>query len=103
MSEADNDIDGRRESRGSATYLEILGRLQRGQVGAHERLVDTSLAVELNVSRMPVREALLRLVHEGYLVGTPRGFMLPQLSVRDIAEIFEVRKLLEPRAAAAAA
>ena len=52
---------------------------------------------------MPVREALLRLANEGYLVGTTRGFTVPRLSLDDIREIFEVRRLLEPRAAANAA
>ncbi len=52
---------------------------------------------------MPAREALLRLANEGYLVGTSRGFVTPRLSLEDIREIFEVRRLLEPRAAANAA
>jgi len=89
--------------RGTPVYIEILSRIQRGDVAPGDRLVDTALAQELGVSRMPVREALLRLVHEGYLVGTTRGFMMPHLSDQDIGEIFEIRKLLEPRAAAAAA
>jgi DNA-binding GntR family transcriptional regulator len=92
-----------RAVRGSPVYMELLARIQRGDVGPGDRLVDTALATELGVSRMPVREALLRLVHEGYLVGTTRGFLLPELSDKDIADIFEIRKLLEPRAAAAAA
>ena len=89
--------------RGTPVYLEILGRIQQGLVAPGTKLVDTVIAQELGVSRMPVREALLRLVHEGYLIGTTRGFMLPQLSDEDVAEIFEIRKLIEPRAAAAAA
>lgn len=88
---------------GSPIYLELLSRIRGGAVGQGERLVDTTLAAELGVSRMPVREALLRLVHEGYLVGTTRGFRLPELSRQDVADIFEVRRLLEPRAAATAA
>ena len=92
-----------RGERGTRIYLELLDRIRRGAVGADERLVDTVLAEEMEVSRMPVREALLRLVHEGYLVGTTRGFVLPRLTPQDMADIFEVRRLLEPRAAATAA
>jgi DNA-binding GntR family transcriptional regulator len=84
-------------------YLHVLGRIQRREVAAGDRIVDTALATEFGLSRMPVRQALLRLVHEGYLVGTTRGFVLPHLSRRDSEEIFEVRMLIEPRAAAAAA
>ena len=86
----------------SEVYLAVLGRIQRGEIGTDERIVDTSLAAEFGLSRMPARQALLRLVHEGYLVGTTRGFVLPHFSISDIKEIFEVRMLLEPRAAASA-
>lgn len=84
-------------------YNEYLGRIRRGEIGRDARLVDTALAAEHGVSRMPVREALLRLTHEGYLVSTTRGFMLPQLSHDEVLEMFEIRRLLEPRAAARAA
>jgi DNA-binding GntR family transcriptional regulator len=62
-----------------------------------------SIAEAMGVSRMPAREALLQLMNEGYLVATTRGFTPPQLTLDDITDIFEVRKLLEPRAAANAA
>lgn len=86
----------------SEVYTTILGRIKRGEIAADERIVDSRLATEFNLSRMPVRQALLRLVHEGYLAGTTRGFILPKLTYEDIEEIFEVRMLLEPRAAASA-
>lgn len=81
----------------------IRKQLQHGEIGPDERLVDVEIANKLGVSRMPVREALLQLVNEGYLIGTTRGFALPTLSLKDIKDIFEVRKLLEPPAAANAA
>lgn len=84
-------------------YEEVLRRLRAGEVGADDRIVDRALAEELNMSRMPVREALLRLVDKGYLIGTTRGFRLPDLSEADIMEIFDIRQMLEPRAAAMAA
>jgi DNA-binding GntR family transcriptional regulator len=45
----------------------------------------------------------MRLAHEGYLEPTTRGFMLPRLDHQEILEIFDLRRLLEPRAAAMAA
>jgi len=83
-------------------YDIFLGRIQRGEIGPDVRLVDTAVAAEFNVSRMPVRDALMRLTHEGYLDSTTRGFTLPNLDTRQIREIFELRRLLEPRAAALA-
>jgi DNA-binding GntR family transcriptional regulator len=84
-----------------SVYQEILGRLQRGQIGPKDRILDYEVAREFECTRMPVRQALLRLVNEGYLTGTTRGFVTPALQGEDVREIFEVRRLLEPRAAAA--
>jgi DNA-binding GntR family transcriptional regulator len=81
-------------------YQEMLGRLQRNQIGPHDRVLDHEIAREFECTRMPVRQALLRLVNEGYLVGTTRGFVTPELTEQDVREIFEVRRLLEPNAAA---
>lgn len=81
----------------------IRRQIQHGEIGPDQRLVDLDIANRLGVSRMPVREALLELVSEGYLVGTTRGFVLPRLSLQDVADIFEIRKLIEPPAAANAA
>ncbi|MCP2084173.1 MULTISPECIES: GntR family transcriptional regulator [Paraburkholderia] len=82
-----------------SVYQEVLGRLQRGEVGADDRLLDYEIAEEFDCTRMPVRQALLRLVNEGYLVGTTRGFVVPTITETDIHEIFEVRRLLDPAAA----
>jgi DNA-binding GntR family transcriptional regulator len=84
-------------------YGDLRTRLQRCEIGPEDRLVDTEIAGSYGTSRMPVREALMRLANEGYLVGTTRGFVLPRLSARDYRDIFEVRRLLEPQAAASAA
>ena len=84
-------------------YDLVVDRIQRGDVGRDDRLVDVAIAADLGISRMPVRDALMRLVHEGYLERTTRGFMLPSLTRREVLEVFEIRRLLEPRAAALAA
>jgi DNA-binding GntR family transcriptional regulator len=84
-------------------YTDLRARLQRCAIQPDERLVDVELAAAYGTSRMPAREALLRLVAEGYLTGTTRGFTVPTLSLHDIREIFGVRRLLEPTAAADAA
>jgi len=84
-------------------YSELRRRLQRQPLGADDRLLDLEVAAAYGTSRMPARDALLRLVNEGYLVGTTRGFAAPALSLGDIREIFEVRRLLEPQAIASVA
>ncbi|MCR9148856.1 MAG: GntR family transcriptional regulator [Rhodobacteraceae bacterium] len=81
----------------------IRSRILRGEIGPDDKLVDTALAEELGVSRMPVREAMMQLVSEGYLEGTSRGFALARLGPERVLEVFLLRRLLEPRAAAGAA
>lgn len=78
-------------------------RLLRGEVRPDMRLVDHTIAAEMGVSRMPVREALMQLVSEGYLESTSRGFALPNLGPERIAEVFVLRRLLEPYAVACVA
>lgn len=83
-------------------YAILRERMHRGEISLEDRLVDHEIAAEMKVSRMPVREALLQLKSEGYLEGTTRGFVLPQFTPVDIANMFETRLLLEPAAAASA-
>ncbi|MDP3193788.1 GntR family transcriptional regulator [Tabrizicola sp.] len=87
-----------RTSHRSRIHEALRLRLLRGEVGPDVRLVDHAIAAEMGVSRMPVREALMQLVSEGYLEGTSRGFALPNLSPERIAEVFVLRRLLEPHA-----
>lgn len=84
-------------------YQTVRQRLTRGEVGPNDRVLDYEIAEEAGCTRMPVRQALLRLVNEGYLIGTTRGFQVPTLTSDDVRDIFEVRRLLEPSAAAQSA
>jgi DNA-binding GntR family transcriptional regulator len=83
-------------------YNDIRGRLQRGEIAPDSRLLDHEIAARYQCTRTPVRQALLRLVSESHLAGTTRGFVIPQRNKQDIREIFELRQLLEPYAAASA-
>jgi DNA-binding GntR family transcriptional regulator len=93
----------RAETLGDRIYDELRKRLQHTPLQPEERLVDVEVAAAYGTSRMPARDALLRLVNEGYLVGTTRGFVAPTLSLDDVRDIFEVRCLLEPAAIASVA
>lgn len=70
-----------------------------GDITYSDRLVDKDIALELGMSRMPVREALLQLRSEGFLESTYRGFILKAYSAESIFDIFAVRLLLDPEAA----
>jgi DNA-binding GntR family transcriptional regulator len=85
-----------------SVYQLLRSRIQMGDIGLEERLVDMDIAKRLNCSRMPVREALMQLKSEGALESTSRGFVLRRYTLREMNDAFEVRLLLEPHAAAVA-
>ena len=61
-----------------------------------EFLSDVILAQKCKTSRTPVREACNRLVQDKWLSLIPRkGYLVRPISVRDIVELYEFRKLLE--------
>ncbi|MDH7576569.1 MAG: GntR family transcriptional regulator [Bacillota bacterium] len=75
-----------------------------GTLRPGERLMEIQLAEELGVSRTPVREAIRKLELEGFVVMVPRkGAYVAGISLKDIADVFEVRASLEALAAGLAA
>lgn len=69
-----------------------------------ERLMEIQLAEEMGVSRTPVREAIRKLELEGFVVMVPRkGAYVAGISMKDIADVFEIRAALESLAAGLAA
>src|SRR5260370_30750857 len=75
---------------------QIRGQILDGKLRPGERLVEDRLSLELGVSRVPVREALLGLSVEGLVRleprrGATRTPITPQLG----AELVEGRPLLE--------
>jgi len=65
-----------------------------------DRMIEEDLARRLSVSRTPVREALFRLELNGLVEQQDGRFVVPTLTLRDIHEIFQIRRLLEPQAVA---
>ena len=66
--------------------------------------MEIQLAEELGVSRTPIREAIRELEADGYVVMIPRrGAYVADISLKDIAQVFEIRSALEELAAGLAA
>jgi DNA-binding GntR family transcriptional regulator len=61
-----------------------------------QRLTDTTIANEMNISRTPVRDALRLLENEGFLISEARrGWKVYTLSLDDIQEIFDIKVAVE--------
>ena len=87
-------------SRLSTQVVSVLRkRVLSGDVPAGTRLTERSVAKELGVSPTPVREAIVRLEHEGLVQVIPHvGALVRETSPDRILKIFEVREALECRA-----
>lgn len=74
----------------------IHGRFEPGTV-----LSEVALAAQFGVSRGPIREALQRLVREGFLRREPRrGVTVPRLARSDLHDIYVAREAIEAAAVA---
>lgn len=85
-------------------YRQIIDSIVSGRVPPGERLRERELSEQYDVSRIPIREAIQRLEQDGFVMTAPRrGAMVRQLTLRDVQELFDLRRVLEPYAAASAA
>lgn len=85
--------------------LELLReKILSGEIEPGSHLVQSELAIDMDVSTTPVREALRDLAAEGLVAFEPlRGAVVHELSTSEFEEIYEARMLLEPMAARRAA
>src|SRR5688572_32659560 len=85
-------------------YRTLKREILSAAIAPGQPLAETELARQLGASRTPLREALIRLEADGLVRIEPRrGAFVQQLTVSDFLEINELRLVLEPYAARAAA
>lgn len=91
-------------SRTASAYTEIRDRIISGELTPGTWLRERDLSAELNVSRVPVREALLQLEADGFTTTGPRhGAVVRQMTLQDVDEVFDIRLSIEVSAASIAA
>jgi DNA-binding GntR family transcriptional regulator len=85
-----------RQTVASMTLEAIRERILRGVYPEGEPLRQDSMAEELGVSRIPIREALRQLEAEGLVTFNPhRGAVVSSLSLAEIEEVFALRSDIE--------
>lgn len=72
-----------------------------GDLAPGQRIVEADLAKQLEVSKSPVREAILQLKQDGLVIDAPkgRGVVVAPLKPSDVREIYAVREAIESLAA----
>jgi DNA-binding GntR family transcriptional regulator len=78
----------------------LLGKILRGELGPAEKISPPDIATSLGVSVTPVRDAVNLLAAEGLVSVRPRrGTIVAPMSADDVAELYEIRLMIEPAAA----
>ncbi len=85
-------------------YAALHAAIVAGELSPGERLIEEELAERLGLSRGAVREAILRLGHDGLVIRERnRGARVRRFTVDEAVEILEARAALESLAAGYAA
>lgn len=96
----DNSVQPLAES----VYQNILAGIRDGDYHPGERIIEATVARNMQVSRTPVREAIRRLQSEGRVIIEPqRGAVVAELNRQEISELYVLRQRLEGIAARFAA
>jgi DNA-binding GntR family transcriptional regulator len=91
-------------SSGSAAHERLRRAIVRLELPPAAPVSEQQLAERFGLSKAAVRAALARLRAEGLVLSEPRrGHLVAPLTLRDVREIYDLRLLVEPPAAAAAA
>lgn len=77
-------------------YHSLRQAILSGQLQQGDRLKETSLARDFNVSPTPIREALMKLSQDGFIrIDHYRGATVASYSARDFENLYQIRMLLE--------
>ena len=93
------NIGGTYQNLENQVYEMIKNKIIWHEIKMGDRIIDKKIAEELGVSRSMVRHVFAILVEEQLLKKIPRsGFYVKEITKKEIEEIYEIRKLLEPYA-----
>jgi DNA-binding GntR family transcriptional regulator len=96
-------LTGHEQELTSTIHDSLRVAIMSGQLAPNQRINQDAVARELGVSKTPVREALRWLERDGLVrLEQNRGAFVAEFTDRDLFEIYELRELLEPHAAAIA-
>jgi len=84
------------ENLSARVYSQIKNLILSNEVMPGQKLHHQQLSERLGVSRTPVREALTRLVQEGYVSLLPnRGFTCKEIRMQEAEELYDLREAME--------
>jgi len=97
-------VTGMQASSGAAAYERLRRAIVRAELAPDTPVSEVQLVERFGFSKAATRAALARLRVEGLVLARPRSaHVITPLTLRDVREIYDLRLILEPPAAAAAA
>ncbi len=77
-------------------FYYILDSILSGGIESNFPVVERKVAAEIGISHVPVREALEKLEHDGWVDRLPqRGARVKEFNEKEIDDLFQFRKILE--------
>lgn len=98
-------ITGRSDGRLNAeAYKKLRNDIISCELPPGASVSESQLSVRYGIGKAPIRNALARTIQEGLIINNGRqGHAVSSITLRDVREVYQIRKLLEPAAAGRAA
>ena len=91
---------GEPQSLSDAAYHELKSRIIDGRLAGGAGVSEAELSLALGLGKAPVRAALARLAQDGLVTPVARrGWRIAPVTLADILDVFQLRRVIEPLAA----
>ncbi|MGL1890044.1 MAG: GntR family transcriptional regulator [Spirochaetaceae bacterium] len=85
-----------KEKKEKSSYELLKDLILNFHIKPNERMTEVFLAEKMNMSRIPVREAIQQLVHEGFIERTGKtGYQIKEYNEQDIIDLYNYREAMD--------
>lgn len=86
-----------KESKDNIAYDSIKRSIINDELKPYTKLKEKNLSTALKISRTPIRQALLKLINDGFVEFIAnKGMFVSDISLSDVIEIYNIRLVLDP-------
>jgi DNA-binding GntR family transcriptional regulator len=96
-------VDYRPKSLANLAADDLRKRIINGEIALGQKITEREVGELLGIGRIPAREALMALEHEGLIVSNSESRSVLLLEEKDLSGLYRVRAMLEEMAATSAA
>lgn len=79
-----------------SSYIKLKNLILDRKIKHGQRMTEAFLSEQMEISRIPVREAIQLLVHEGFIERTGKnGYMIKEYNEQDIIDLYSYREAMD--------